>query len=171
MLERRMAKTFHLRCSTIFLAEAPAVWAFKTDPKSMQDEFRPFFGGDISAVKEAIEKLKAGDLPVHYSIQMKGAGLLPLGQWPVEIVEFEENERFVDCSKNALFSEWRHEHVLEKCSEGTRYVDRVDFVPTRQPRLSAIAVRELFLHRHRRAARHLPSIQRATAIATLREMG
>tara|TARA_B100001250_G_scaffold151804_1_gene130257 strand:+ start:54 stop:569 length:516 start_codon:yes stop_codon:yes gene_type:complete len=171
MLERRMANSFHLRCSTIFLAGAPEVWALKIDPESMQDEFRPFFSGDISAAKEAIAQLKAGNLPVCYNIQMKGAGLLPLGNWPVEIVEFEEEKRFVDCSTNAFFSEWRHEHLLEACSDGTRYVDRVDFVPTRQPRLTAIAVRELFLHRHRRASRHLPSIARATGIATLRELG
>ena len=78
MLERRMANSFHLRCSTIFLAGAPEVWALKIDPESMQDEFRPFFSGDISAAKEAIAQLKAGNLPVCYNIQMKGAGLLPL---------------------------------------------------------------------------------------------
>ena len=156
---------------TLFLADLEEVWAFKTHAEHMQDEFRPFLIGESEPVALALNRLREGELPVHYTLQARLFGALNLSEWPVTVTEFEPPTRFVDTSENALVSSWRHEHRLEPASEGVRYVDLVDFTPRARPhRWIAAGIRELFLHRHRRAAQHLPSVHRATAIATLREM-
>lgn len=166
-----MPARFHLRCSTLFQASAEEVWAFKTNAKHMQDEFKPFLHADPSPAEAAFHRLKQGMLPVRYTLNSTLLGWVPLGDWPVEIQIFEPHRRFVDTSQNAAFSYWRHEHRLEESEGGIRYVDQVDFTPRSGPhRWIAAGLRELFLHRHRRAARHLLSIPRATAIATLREL-
>ena len=166
-----MPAQFHLRCATLFLASMEEVWAFKTNAEHMQDEFKPFFQGDPRPAAEALLRLHQGELPVHYELQARLPGGIRLSKWPVTIEVFEPPFRFVDTSENTLVSYWRHEHRLERSDHGVRYVDQVDFTPRSSPkRRIAAGIRELFLHRHRRAARHLPSIPRATAIATLREM-
>jgi len=165
-----MSTRYHLRCSTLFHASAEEVWALKTDPEKIQDEFQPLFHADTTSAQEALAALKRGELPVSYTIQMKGAGILPLGKWPVEVVEYENQSHYVDRSENNVFGYWRHEHRLQSSSIGTQYTDLVDFEPRSKARWTALALRELFLYRHRRAARHLPTQPRATAIATLREL-
>ncbi len=166
-----MPPQFHLRCSTLFLTGMEEVWSFKTDPALMQEEFKPFLVGESKPVAEAFQRLQAGELPVLYSLRARLFGALHLSEWPVTVTEFEPYTRFVDTSENVLVAHWRHEHRLEETSEGVRYVDQVDFTPRVRPqRWIAAGIRELFLHRHRRAAQHLPAVPRATAIATLREM-
>jgi ligand-binding SRPBCC domain-containing protein len=166
-----MPPRFHLRCSTLFLAEMEEVWAFKTHAEPMQEEFKPFLVADPKPVEEALCRLRNGDLPVHYTLQARLFGGPRVHEWPVTVTEFHPPTRFVDTSTNALVLHWRHEHRLEPTSEGVRYVDQVEFSPRYRPhKWTAAGIRELFLHRHRRAARHLPALPRATAIATLREM-
>ena len=166
-----MAARFHLRCATLFRASPEEVWALKTNWEKMQDEFRPLFQGTSSEGEQALAALKQGNLPVNYTLSVRLGGLLPIGHWDVEVSEYEEGRFFVDSSENRVFSAWRHEHRIEPSSLGTRYVDLVDFQPRgRAVHWTAIALRELFLHRHRRAAQHLPTEVRATAIATLRKL-
>lgn len=166
-----MAPQFHLRCSTLFLTGMEEVWAFKTDALQMKNELHPFLIGDAEPAEHAFSALRGGELPVHYRLQARLFGGLQLSDWPVTIVEFDPPTGFVDTSQNALVTRWRHEHRLEPTSEGVRYVDQVEFTPRLRPyRWVAAGIRELFLHRHRQAAKHLPTVTRATGIATLREM-
>ena len=147
------------------------VWAFKTHAEHMQEEFKPFLVADPKPVEEALRQLRNGSLPVRYTLQARLFGGPRVSQWPVTVTEFQPPTHFVDTSENTLVLHWRHHHRLEPTSEGVRYVDEVDFTPRLRPyQWIAAGIRELFLHRHRRAARHLPTIPRATAIATLREM-
>jgi len=73
---------------------------------------------------------------------------------------------------NSLFSSWEHERVLQSASDATRFLDAVTFTTRASnpsaDRLVRRLVLELFLRRHRQAARLLPTDRRATAVAVMR---
>ena len=80
----------------------------------------------------------------------------------------DEGDRGLSLSRR-LCADWEHEEILEPASDATRLLETVSFTPRFGPeRLVRRAVLELFLHRHRRAARSLPTDHRATAVAILR---
>jgi ligand-binding SRPBCC domain-containing protein len=158
--------SFHLRVWTRFLVPPDEVWALKTDPAALAAEFRPWMhllSGDAQAVGQALGEARPGSFR---------AWLVPPGvPWPIEVVEVQPGVRYVDRSANLLFSAFEHEHLFQPTPDGCRYVDAVSFTP-RLPasKATAIALERLFVHRHRVAARRLPSDPQATGVAVLRSV-
>jgi ligand-binding SRPBCC domain-containing protein len=163
-----MSEPYHLRCWTRFLASPEEVWQLKNRLETANRECAPLLrmsGGPA----ETLDDLAGQGLPYSFEARLGLLGALPGPAWPVEITELEPNRRYVDRSSNAWFSEWEHEHLLEPASDATRYVDAVTFTPRVGPaRLVRRMVLEFFLHRHRQAARWLPTDRRATAVAVMR---
>jgi len=166
-----MARSFHLRCWTRFLAPMAQVWDLKTDPETLLDEFRPWLSLKADDLDAARRLLRGEGLPGAVETRLKLFGVLPGSRWPLRLERLERHERYLDTSENPLFAAWHHEHLFEPTSDGVRYVDAVDFTPREGLRAGwvARATRRLFVHRHRRAARHLPTDPQATAVAMLRE--
>lgn len=167
-----MSTAYHLRCWTRFLATVDQVWDQKTDPNRLADEFRPW----LSLVTDddaAARRLLSGEgLPGTIHARLRLGGVLPGTRWPLRLERLERGRRYVDSSENPLFAAWHHEHLFEPCSDGVRYVDAVTFTPRPglPPGWVARATAALFVHRHRRAARHLPTDPRATGVVMLREL-
>lgn len=70
---------------------------------------------------------------------------------------------------NKFCGDWEHEQIVESASDATRFLDVVTFTTqTGPPRVMRRLVLELFLRRHRHAARLLPTDRRATAVAVMR---
>ena len=105
----------------------------------------------------AQQKLPANPVPIAVPPDLDWPAALPDG--PV-----------VRSGSNSWFSTWEHERILEPASDATRFLDVITFT-TRGPlpdRVIRRIVLELFLLRHRRAARLLPTDKRATAVAVMR---
>lgn len=87
-------------------------------------------------------------------------GLVPVDFDDLCIVEVEAPRRFLERSRTAAFSSWRHERIIEPDegeAGGCVLTDRLRFelrAPLRRlpgaERLATAAVRGLFAHRHRR---------------------
>lgn len=155
--------TFHLRVWTRYFASVEQVWAFKTDPRRLAEEFRPyliFLLRDTDALRRAW----------HGEPGEVRARLLPLGVcWPLRVEEVDAPHRFRDTSQNRLYARFEHEHIFEPTPDGCRYIDVVTFTPTLPlQKLTAILTRRLFVHRHRVAARHLPADARTVGTSVLR---
>lgn len=155
-----MPTTFHLRVWTRFLAPVEEVWKIKTDLRHISAEFGPWLS--FQTVGDAIVS------PGHWDARfgLRGLALLP---WPIELTEVLPGERFVDTSQNALYRRFEHQHLFEPTPDGCRYIDAVTFesaLPAQK--LSAILTQRVFLHRHRVAARLLPTDPQATAVSVLR---
>jgi ligand-binding SRPBCC domain-containing protein len=165
------ARSFHLRCWTRFLAPLDQVWDLKTDPETLLDEFRPWLSLKADDLDAARRLLRGEGLPGAVDTRLKLFGVLPGSRWPLRVEQLERHRHYLDTSENPLFDAWHHEHLFEPTADGVRYIDNVDFTPREglPPMWIAQATRRLFVHRHRRAARHLPTDARATAVAMLRE--
>jgi len=164
-----MSETYKLRCSTRFLATPEEVWALKTDPDRLDGEMMPILTMGYDDADTIARALKGEGLPATFDTRIQLGGFLGLFDWPVEITAVEPGRRLVDCSTNDLFSSWEHEHLIEPATDATRYLDSVTFTPRpAYHRLVAEVVQRFFVHRHRRAAKWLPTDKRATGVATLR---
>ena len=164
-----MSETYKLRCWTRFLASPEEVWALKTDPARLEAEMMPVLKMHFEDADAPARALRAEGLPASFSSEIQLGGVIGLLDWPVEIAEVEPGRRLVDRSTNDLFSRWEHEHLVEPASDATRYLDSVIFTPRpSQHELVAQMVQRFFVHRHRRAAKWLPTDKRATAVAMLR---
>lgn len=159
---------FHLRVWTRFYAPVERVWAMKTDPAALAEEFRPFARFAVDDPEDVARALR-GEVPVEVQARILPGGVPPGIAWPLRIEAVEPGRRYRDTSENVLFSRYEHEHLFEETPDGCRYVDAVTFVP-RNPaqKASAILTRRLFIHRHRVAARRLPTDPQATGVAMLR---
>lgn len=159
---------FHLRVWTRFYAPVEAVWAQKTDPAALAEEFRPF-ARFVSDEPDRVARALRGEVPMEIHARLQPGGVPPGIAWPLRVEAVEEGRRFRDTSVNALFSRFEHEHLFEETPDGCRYVDAVTFVP-RNPlqKATAIATRRFFIHRHHVAARRLPTDPQATGVAMLR---
>ena len=157
---------FHLRVSTRFLASPDEVWSLKTDPEQLRQEFLPWVHLSVQDPSALVSALQGEGLPI--TVQARVGMVLP---WPIEIREYVRGERFTDYSPdNALFDDWVHHHEVQPASDAVRYLDAVSFTPRLgPPHLVARLVERLFIHRHNRAARHLPTDEKATAVSMLRE--
>ncbi len=167
-----MSRRFHLLCWTRFLAPLDQVWALKTDPQTLLDEFRPWLSlqaRDLAATKRL---LRGEGVPGQVDTRLRLFGVLPGSNWPLRIERYAPLESYVDTSENPLYAAWHHSHLFEPTADGVRYIDAVDFTPREglPAGLVARATARLFVHRHRRAARHLPTDARATGVAMLREL-
>ncbi len=167
-----MPPRFHLRCWTRFLAPLDQVWQHKTTPETLLDEFRPWLTLEAEDPDAARRLLSGEALPGSVQTRLKLLGVLPSGHWPLRLEELEHHQRYLDTSENALYAEWHHEHLFEPTSDGVRYIDALTFTPRDGLPARGVArlTARLFVHRHRRAARRLPSDARATAVAMLREL-
>lgn len=71
----------------------------------------------------------------------------------------------------ALCGDLQHDRFFEATDDGTRFVDQLTFTPASAGNeLIARAVRRVFVRRHRGSARSLPSDDRATGVAVLRQV-
>ena len=167
-----MSRRFHLRCWTRFLAPLEQVWQHKTTPETLLDEFRPWLSLEAEDPDAAQRLLRGENLPGVVQTRLKLLGVLPTGQWPLRLEALELHRRYLDTSENTLYATWHHEHLFEPTADGVRYIDALTFTPREglPPKWIARLTTRLFVHRHRRAARRLPSDSRATAVAMLREL-
>jgi ligand-binding SRPBCC domain-containing protein len=60
---------------------------------------------------------------IDYRLRIHG---LPM-KWRSEITAWEPPHRFVDEQRRGPYRFWRHEHVFESCTEGTRVIDNVHY--------------------------------------------
>ncbi len=167
-----MARSFHLRCWTRFLAPIDQVWDLKTNPETLLDEFRPWLTLQATDPDTARDLLQGRGLPGAVDARLKLFGVIPGSRWPLRLEQLERHERYVDTSENPLFSAWHHEHLFEPALDAVRYIDAVTFTPRESLPATWVArlTARLFVHRHQRAARHLPTDARATGVAMLREL-
>jgi len=157
---------FHLRVSSRFLATPESVWALKTDPENLREEFLPWLRLSVDDLESLRSALKGEELP-----RTIDARIWAVLAWPIQLTEYEEGASYCDRSQNAVFEEWEHHHVLQPASDAVRYLDAVTFTSRiGPPWLVARLVEALFVHRHRRAARKLPTDARATGVSILREL-
>jgi ligand-binding SRPBCC domain-containing protein len=166
-----MSETYKLRCWTRFLATPEEVWALKTDPARLDAEMMPVLRVHFEDADAPARAMKGEGLPASFQSQIQLGGVIGLLDWPVEITAVEPGRRLVNTSTNDLFSRWEHEHLFEPATDATRYLDSVIFTPRpAHHELIAQLVQRFFVHRHKRAAKCLPTDKRATAVAMLRFM-
>ncbi len=166
-----MARNYHLRCWTIFQATPEQVWAQKTDPAALLDEMGDWLSLDADQLAAIARLLRGEGVPGTVQAQATILGLLRGATWPLRVEQVEHERFFVDTSTNALYASWHHLHRLEPGKDAVRYLDAVTFTPQGglPDHWVAEFTRRLFVRRHRRAARHLPTKKRSTAVAMLRE--
>lgn len=158
---------YHLRVSTRFFAPLADVWRVKTDVDKLEQELAPWLRARLD--RDQLQRGLRGQDVGPIDIQFLALGVIPAPAWELTLTEFRERQEFVDTSTNALFEHWEHRHIVQEASDGVRYVDAITFTPRRRPtRWAARLVEELFIHRHKRAAREFETDPRATAVAFLR---
>lgn len=162
-----MPTTFHLRVWTRFLASVEDVWRLKTDPARIAEEFTPYASfriRDDAALAALLANGGSGALEATFKL----GRALPVA-WPVQVESVVSGVSFRDTSTNRLYSRFEHEHLFEPTPDGCRYVDALTFVSTLPlQKATAIATKRMFEHRHRVAAKHLPTDPEATGVAVLR---
>ena len=160
------APRWRLRVWTRFIAGPEEVWSLKTDPDALAAEFRPFgyfsfSDAERSTMQAAFEEASSCSLRLR---------IPPFGlEWPMNMDVIEKERVYRDRSSNRLFKEWSHYHRIEPSSDGALYVDEVVFVSA-LPKHQWIAnlTKHLFIHRHKKAARHLPTEFGTVGVAMLR---
>ncbi len=163
---RAMPTTFQLRAWTRFRASPEQVWALKTDPQKLGEEFRPWL--QFSADPEALSRALAGAVPASIEGRLRFLGLPPGIAWPIEMREAEPPRRYTDASENSLYRRFEHTHLVESTTDGARYLDHVVFEPSFFPKLVGILTERIFVHRHRVAARSLEADPQVTGVTVLR---
>lgn len=164
-----MAVRFHLRVSTRFYAKLEDVWRTKTDVDHLEDELHPWLRATLD--KDQLQAgLRGEGIPRSLPIKFWGLGVVPIPDWPLDLVEYEHNKLFVDTTTdNPLFHEWEHRHSIEQGSDAVRYMDAITFSPRYgPPHFVARSVERLFRHRHKKTAQMFETDARATAISQLR---
>ncbi len=158
-----MSTTFHLRVWTRFSDPVQRVWQVKTSPQAFALEFppwAPFRPSDPDALHRALQTGEGLDTQARF-----GPGIA----WPLRLDPPEIGRRFVDHSSNALFQDWRHEHIFEETAEGCRYIDALTFTPAvPAAKLSAVLTRHFFVHRHKAVAHLLNADSRTIGVSVLR---
>lgn len=162
-----MATTFQLRVWTRFLAPLEDVWALKTDPATIQAEFRPWMSFCLPQ-GDAFARALGGGVPADLACSLRLGRVLPIA-WPARVESVVKQQSFRDTSTNALYSRFEHDHLFEVTPDGCRYIDSVTFTSTSPAqKWFAIATQRAFQHRHTVAAKRLPTDPQATAVAVLR---
>ncbi|MCP4915406.1 MAG: hypothetical protein GY913_00650 [Proteobacteria bacterium] len=158
---------YHLRVSTRFFAPLEDVWRAKTDVDKLEDELHPWLRARID--QDKLQRGLRGEDVGPVDIRFMFLGVIPAPAWELNLTEFRERQEFVDVSENAVFSQWEHRHIVQQTDDAVRYLDAITFTPRRRPtRWVARFVEELFIHRHKRTARHFETDARATAASFLR---
>ncbi len=67
-------------------------------------------------------RMQSGRL-IDYRLQLRGVPM----RWQSEISAWEPPFRFVDEQRRGPYKRWVHEHIFERCEEGTRVIDRVRY--------------------------------------------
>ncbi len=161
-----MSQRYCLRVWTRFIASPEAVWALKTDPEKLALEFRPFSTLTMDAAD--VERMRAA-FQAGTSCSAE-ARLWPAGvRWPMHLTVLEPGRKFQDTSTNALYRFFEHTHIVEPAAGGARYLDVVRFEPARSPPgFFARMTRRMYEHRHRVAARSLPTDPDVVGMSVLR---
>lgn len=161
-----MSQRYVLQVWTRFLATPEEVWALKTDPDKLAQEFRPYSA--LTMPPQDVERMRdAFRAGTSCSAE---ARLWPAGvRWPMHLTVLEPGRRFQDTSTNALYHFFEHTHIVQPAQTGTRYLDVVRFEPARSPAgWFARMTQRMYEHRHRVAARGLPTDPGVVGISVLR---
>lgn len=157
---------WRLRVWTRFRASPEEVWAIKTDPDALAAEFRPFGYFSLSETERSMMQAAFSEAS-SCALRLR---IPPFGlEWPMNI-DVVENERiYRDRSSNSIYQEWSHYHRIVPSSDGALYVDEVVFVSALPvDRWLAKLTKNLFVHRHKMAARCLPTEFGTVGVAMLR---
>lgn len=151
---------------TRFLCEPHDVWALKTEPKNLARELRPYVLMTMSeADQEKIRRALSADGRTRVSARLAPVGI----EWPMELAVIEAGRRYRDTSKNSLFKQWTHDHQILPASDGCLYVDEVAFESALPYcKATALSMERLMKHRHRVAARYLPTELGGVGVSALR---
>lgn len=159
--------TFRLRVWTRYFAPLEDVWAWKTQVPNIVGELKPH--GFHIHEGPALERALAGDVPQELEASFRILGVLPAFPWPIHLVEAIPNERFTDRSKNRLYADFSHTHLIERTPDGCRYIDDVRFTPALPAqKLTALLTERAFIRRHQYAAKPFRTDPQATGVAVLR---
>lgn len=80
----------------------------------------PWLGFKVKS--KSTKEIESGT-KIKYKLSLRG---LPM-EWESEILEWKENEQFVDIQRKGPYSYWHHLHQFEDLGEGTLLRDRVTF--------------------------------------------
>ena len=151
---------------TRFRASPEEVWAIKTDPDALAAEFRPFGYFSLSETERSMMRAAFSEAS-SCALRLR---IPPFGlEWPMNIDVVENHRIYRDRSSNRIFKEWSHYHRIEPSSDGALYVDEVVFVSALPgDRRLAKLTKSLFVHRHKMAARSLPTEFGTVGVAMLR---
>lgn len=146
-----------VRQTSTISAPLDAVWRRVTDFEGINDELMPVMRMRVPAGLRgtAIDTVPLG-VPLGRS-WIFYLGLLPLDYDDLMITELVPRSHFQEVSTMASMRRWTHRRELHAVDAGhTEVTDVVGF----EPRLALLAsplepvIRRLFVHRHRRLARH-----------------
>lgn len=159
--------SWSLRVWSRFLCPPADVWALKTDPEALRHEFAPFLAFRMSDADrtQMINCLSDRRGPAEVE-----AMLLPMGvRWPMMLQLITPGAHYRDSSKNRIYTDWVHDHVLSPASDGCLYLDEVRFrTPSYGGAALASLTQRLLKHRHRVAAQWLPCEDGTVGISVLR---
>jgi ligand-binding SRPBCC domain-containing protein len=148
------------------MAGPEEVWALKTDPDALVAEFRPFGYFSLSDTERSMMRAAFSEAS-SCALRLR---IPPFGfEWPMNIDVVENKRVYRDRSSNRLYEEWSHYHRIEPSSDGALYVDEVVFVSALpMHKWVAKLTKHLFVHRHKMAARRLPTEFGTVGVAMLR---
>ena len=131
---------------SVLAADPGGVWKAISDLDGVNEEMAPWLEMNAPA-GSSLETASSGEvLPLN----LRGPGKLPLGTYPLRLVEFEEGNRFLEQTWMFPFFLWQHERSIEPLNGQTRITDSLGWKwrARRLDPLVAIGVRKFFEHRH-----------------------
>ena len=155
---------YRLRVSTRHLAPVAELWARKTDPAAVMQEFpvwAPFRINRPDAISAAVAE-GAPRLRVPARV-----GPVP---WESTVWVVEPGRSFANVGTSALFTLFHHTQSLQETGNGTHVLDDIWFTPTRGGDFFAGMVTRVFVARHRRAAEAIPADSHSIGHAVLRHV-
>jgi ligand-binding SRPBCC domain-containing protein len=99
-----------------------------------------------SATERVVAGVRAGQMRLGEHVTWSARHFGVRWRMTSKIVEYERPHTFVDEMQRGPFGRWRHQHILEKTSYGTRMIDHVSFASPFGP-LGRL-VDALVLHRY-----------------------
>jgi len=112
----------YLHRELIIPAPLDKVWGYFCDPKNLNEitpsdmNFEIVQGGDVKMYEGQIIEYRVEFLRRVRSL------------WLTEILHVRDGVYFVDEQRVGPYRLWHHEHMFEKCPNGTKMTDRVTYV-------------------------------------------
>ena len=96
------------------------VFPFFSDVNNLEKITPPWLNFKI--VNNSSQKISMGSI---FNFKLKVHGI-PI-QWKTEIVEWEENRKFVDVQRIGPYLKWHHSHFFESLNGETRMIDQIAY--------------------------------------------